>query len=397
MTLPRQLRWGGWWIMITAILLNGANILVYAGYHNAAVQAVYAIGFTGLIPACTIIHLAQARRAGTVGHVSYLLSVLSLAYANVVTFLTLAGLTGLEGAHQTLLGIWQPFLGFSVYGIFLGLSLFGVAVAQAGVLPRRAGVFVALGMALQLLPQYGLQVIGRLSSFLTIGGSLLFGVGLIWIGWALWSGKGWNLEEPGLSLLDRKWGAPFVILTGLILAVDAAANMFGSLSLLSGLTHLASYTALLLTSFLLVAAYGNHVSWTGFSGFLFTQLGASLYMITAFLILAQLAGSIDNNRMSMASWQDIPVGRVGGYMTTLGLFLLGIAAIRSGTFPHGSGWLVVLGILVALPFTFTSQEYFLGIFRVLGAILEGVGIAWMGWTLRTGDRAVLAQAVQPAR
>jgi hypothetical protein len=236
---------------------------------------------------------------------------------------------------------------------------------------------------------------GSLFSFLPIAGSLLFGAGLIWIGWALWSGRGWNFQEPGLSGLDRAWGAPFIILTGLTLAVDAAVNMFGGLSLMSGMTHLASYTALLLTSFLLYAAHGKQVSRVGFAGFVSTQLGAALYMITAYLILAQLAGSIDNNRMLMASWQDIPVGRVGGYLATFGIFLFGIEAIRSGTFPQASGWLVVIGILVALPFTFTIQDYFLGIFWVLGAILEGLGIAWMGWTLRTRARAVVTQVVQP--
>jgi hypothetical protein len=161
-------------------------------------------------------------------------------------------------------------------------------------------------------------------------------------------------------------------------------NMFGGLSMMSGITHLLSYTVLLLTSFLIYAAQGDRAGWWGGSGFVLAQLGAALYIITAFLIVAQLAGAIDNNRALMASWEDIPVGRAGGYMSTLGMFLLGIEAIRSGVFPRWSGWLVVIGIALALPFTFTIQAYFLGIFWVIGAAIEGIGIGRMGWTLLTG-------------
>lgn len=96
MTLQEQLRWGGLWIILTSLLMNGMNIVVYLGYHNAAIQAVYAIGFTGLILSCTIIHTAQARHAGLFGVLAYLISLFSLALSNVVTFLD----SGRIGRHQ---------------------------------------------------------------------------------------------------------------------------------------------------------------------------------------------------------------------------------------------------------------------------------------------------------
>jgi len=367
--------------MITSVLMNGMNIVVYLGYHNTAIQGVYAIGFTGLILACTFIHLAQASQSGLFGLFSYLLNVLSLAYSNVVTFLILAELSGIEGAQVTSLAIWHPTMRLAVYGIFPGLTLLGISVAIAGVFPRWSGILVALGVSLQLPAQYAVEIAGPLSFLFTIGGSLLAGAGLIWMGWTLWSGKGWNAVEPGLSNLDRAWGAPFVLLTGLILAIDAALNMFGGLSLASGITHLLSYTALLLTSALLYSAHGERVRATGFAALLLTQLGAALYIIPAYLIVAQLSGALDNNRMLTASWQDIPVGRIGSYLSILGMFLFGVEAVRSGVFPSWSGWLVMAGIALALPFAFTIQAYFLGIFWVLGAILEGIGIVRMGWSL----------------
>jgi hypothetical protein len=170
--------------------------------------------------------------------------------------------------------------------------------------------------------------------------------------------------------------------------------MFGGLSLASGITHLLSYTTIILTAFVLYATHGSRVSSTGFVAFLFTQLGATFYIITVYLILAQLVGTIDNNRAMMASWEDIPVGRYGEYLVIVGMFLFGLEAIRSGVFPRWSGWLVVIGIALALPFTFTIQAYYLGIFWVLGATIQGIGIAWMGWTMLPGKRVMIEQTSQ---
>jgi len=145
---------------------------------------------------------------------------------------------------------------------------------------------------------------------------------------------------------------------------------------------------------ILYGAHGSRASWFGFTGLVFTQLGATLYMITAYLIFAQLSGAIDNNRALMASWEDIPVGRYGGYMVIFGMLLFGMEAVRSGVFPRWSGWLVLLGLALALPFTFTIQAYYLGIFWVLGATLQGIGIAWMGWTMLPGKRVMIEQTSQ---
>lgn len=373
MAFQKQLRWGGLFIILVSILMTSMNVVVYLGYHNAATQAVYGASFAGLILAATIIHLAQAQRAGLLGLLAFLIASLSLLYANIVNFLTLAELSGIEGAQQTSLDLWNPAMQIATYGVFAGWMLLGASIAQAGVLPRGAGILIALGIAMQL--------IGPLSFLITIGGSVLFSAGLIWTGWALWSGNGWNQEEPGLSELDRKWGGPLVVFAGLMFAADAMFNMLGGLSLASGITHVISYTTCILIGFLLYAAHGKRVSWAGFAGLVFIQLGAALYMITAFLILAQLAGVIDNNIAMMASWVEIPVGRYGGHMVTIGTCLLAVEAIRSGAFPSASGWLVLVGIALALPFAFTVQAYFLGIFWVIGAIVEGIGIAWMGVTL----------------
>jgi hypothetical protein len=382
MTLQGQLRWGGLWIMAVALLVSVTRVIVYAGKNNAGIQAVYFVGYTGLILTCTIIHIAQARRAGILGLVAHLLSVLCLVYANTVTFLVLAQLAGIEGVEQALDAIGgNPVMRLIVYGIFLGLFLLGLVVAWAGVLSRGGGILIALGAVLQFPAQFAMDITNPVFILSKISGSTIFGAGLIWIGWALWSGKELWDAQPHPSNLDRIWGAPFIMLSGLLLVINAYINSIPDLTLLDGIIHLISMTAMLLVIVILHTAQGDHAGRVGLAGFFFTHLGATLNVITAYFIMAQLAGQLENNRALMASWVDIPVGRFGNYMLLLGIFLFGVSAIRAAVFPRWSGWLLVIGLALSLPGQFSPQDYLFSIFSVIGATLEGVGLGWMGWTL----------------
>lgn len=380
MTFRKQLHWGGLFIIVVTLLWSVTNIIVFAGKHNAMIQAVYALGYTGLILTCTIIHIAQARRAGMFELLAYLVSVLCLVYVNVATFLILADLAGIAGTEEALNAVWGSMIP-AVYAIFIGLILFGLAVAQTGVLPRRGGILMALGMALQLPAQFAIDLAGPMFFIFTIGGSMLFGAGLIWIGWALWSGNA-NLDEGSpLSNLDRTWGAAFILFSSLLMTINAYLNSFADLTLLDGLTHLLNTIALILTITLLYTAQAHRAGGLGLAGFFFTHLGSTLMVITAYLIFGQLAGQIVDNRALMASWVDIPVGRYGSYMVMLGTLLFGVSVIRAEVFPRWTGWLVVIGLALLLPSQFQAQDYLFSIFWVIGATLEGVGLGWMGWTL----------------
>jgi hypothetical protein len=206
-------------------------------------------------------------------------------------------------------------------------------------------------------------------------------VGLIWIGWSLWSSNAVPDDEPRLSTLDRTWGAPFVILTALILVVNAYVNTFGELTLSNGIINLISLTALLLSIVILFTAQADRAGGMGLIGFVLTHLGAALSIIPAYLIMAQLADQIESNRALMASWEDFPFGRVGSYMLLLGLISFGVSIIRAEVFPRWTGWLVVIGIALLLPSQFQSQAYLFLVFWAIGATLEGIGFGWMGWTL----------------
>ena len=80
----------------------------------------------------------------------------------------------------TPVGLWQLIATSFVFG--LGYVLLGLAVFRAGVLPRAAGVLLALGGPIVAFsPPIGIEAV-------LIVGHALFGAGLVWLGYALWSG-----------------------------------------------------------------------------------------------------------------------------------------------------------------------------------------------------------------
>lgn len=381
MSLRRQLQWGGLWIIAASALLGGANLVIHLGYQNLILQTVYGIGFTMMILACTIIHMTQARRSGIFGLVAYLITVLSLLLTNVDTFLILADFAGIERAMQIAVAIWDPILHMAVYGIYVGLFLLGVSVAQTGILPRWGGTLTALGISLQVPSQFAVDIVRPMYFIFSIGGSILFIAGLTGIGWALWSGRASVEEEPTLSSLDRFWGAPFLMFSALLMAINAYINSIPDLTLADGVVHMISTMTWILLIVILHNAQADRAGGTGLAGFFLIHLGATLNFITAYFIMAQLAGQIEDNRALMASWVDIPIGRYGMYMLLIGILLFGVSVIRAGVFPRGAGWLVVIGIALSLPSQFTPQDYLFSIFSVIGAAIQGAGFGWMGWTL----------------
>ncbi len=70
----------------------------------------------------------------------------------------------------------------------IGYVLLGLAISQAGVLPRGAGILLAVGGPIVAFsPPIGVQAV-------LIFGNVLFGIGLVWLGYALWTGT--EHEQP---------------------------------------------------------------------------------------------------------------------------------------------------------------------------------------------------------
>ena len=64
-----------------------------------------------------------------------------------------------------------------------GYILFGIALLSSGVFPRAATLLLIAGAILGNLPP------GLVPMFILIVGGVVWGIGAIWLGYALWSGK----------------------------------------------------------------------------------------------------------------------------------------------------------------------------------------------------------------
>ncbi|HEV2744374.1 MAG TPA: hypothetical protein VGV91_14560 [Rubrobacter sp.] len=85
-----------------------------------------------------------------------------------------------SAAGATPIGLWQLIATSLLFSV--GYILFGVAVSRAGVLPRAAGVLLAVGGPIvAFAPPIGIEAV-------LIVGHTLFGAGLVWLGYGLWSG-----------------------------------------------------------------------------------------------------------------------------------------------------------------------------------------------------------------
>ena len=80
----------------------------------------------------------------------------------------------------TPVGLWQLIATSLVFSV--GYILLGVAIYRAGVLPRGAGVLLAVGGPIVAFsPPIGILAV-------LVVGHTLFGAGLAWLGYALWGG-----------------------------------------------------------------------------------------------------------------------------------------------------------------------------------------------------------------
>lgn len=75
-----------------------------------------------------------------------------------------------------------------VLGFGLGWVLLGLATMRAGVLPRWSGLLLIIGVTLFVVSE-AVPFEATLAHVLVTVGDVIFGLGLVWIGYALWSEK----------------------------------------------------------------------------------------------------------------------------------------------------------------------------------------------------------------
>jgi hypothetical protein len=156
------------------------------GPRSAAWVSVHLMYFAALMVILLVlvgIFARQLQRAGRVGLAGFLTAFVGTA------MLLLEGREHLFSPDFGVgmpLGLWDLILASLVFSV--GYVLLGAAIARAGVLPRGAGILLAVGgPVVAFSPPIEVPAV-------LIVAHALFGLGLVWSGYALWSGT--EREQP---------------------------------------------------------------------------------------------------------------------------------------------------------------------------------------------------------
>jgi hypothetical protein len=147
------------------------------------------------------LYAVQSERAGRFGLVSFLWLFFGTLFL---------GVSGISGFIAPVLAAQAPAMldAINAYpsvvalnwlwivGFFLGSTLFGIATLRARVLPRQAGVLIAIGSPLQLVGGVLSQFVFEPLFTVVILGALALGLGLAWAGYSLWSYKEKGVLQP---------------------------------------------------------------------------------------------------------------------------------------------------------------------------------------------------------
>jgi hypothetical protein len=183
------IRWGGLAAMVAGPLLIMAVFLSEL-VHD---QFFYLIGLVMLLllVALPALHTRQAGRSRRLGLVGFVLAMIGAAILTVL-FAVVGVAEGLFGFDPDEADFLFLILVVGFFGFLIGIVLFGIDTARAGVLPRWSGALVALGLPLALVLDIitGAFFDGEEATPWGIYiGFPIFAIGLIWLGYALWLGR----------------------------------------------------------------------------------------------------------------------------------------------------------------------------------------------------------------
>jgi hypothetical protein len=177
-------------------------VLIAAAFLSELVhdQLFYLVGLAMLLLllALPALHARQAGRSGRLGLAGFVVAMIGAAILTV--------LFAAVGVAELLLGFDPdeadflfPILVVGFFAFLIGIVLFGIDTARVGVLPRWAGVLFALGLPLALVIDIitGAFFDGEETTPWGIYiGFPIFAIGLIWLGYALWSRRETSSEHP---------------------------------------------------------------------------------------------------------------------------------------------------------------------------------------------------------
>ena len=210
MSASNLIRWAGLSLVVTGVLLVVDPIIHPADVPESIATNLWAIahylalgslvfGLLGTVG----LYARQVEEAGSLGLVGFLMLFVALALFTGLTFFEAFILPVLATeAPQFVGGLFAGEISFGaletvfpVAGLLesIGGLLFGIAIIRAGILPRWAAIVFIIGIVSAGLGPLLPEVVHRISD-------VVLGIGLAWLGYALWSERREKASEPSPAM-----------------------------------------------------------------------------------------------------------------------------------------------------------------------------------------------------
>jgi hypothetical protein len=212
MSPAKLIRWSGLISLLAGVLYALAAFLHPVGEDLAAITSpkwvpahlVYWVSVILMQLGLVGLYARQVEKAGWLGLAGFVLAFIGTGFVETILLMvsTIIPLIGAEAPTIFDQAMTPPAFLLPVFigGFGLGYILFGVATMRAGVLPRWSGLLLIIGVSFFMISEAPLFD-RMLSHVIATIGDVVFGLGLAWAGYALWSSR--PLVAPGSSGMGR--------------------------------------------------------------------------------------------------------------------------------------------------------------------------------------------------
>jgi len=200
MSTANLIRWSGLISILAGVLYAlaailhpvGEDIAAYTSPNWVTAHLVYWVSAILMLFSLVGLYARQVEKIRWLGLVGFVLAFIGTAYVGSIFVMvsTVIPLVAAEtpalfdrAATPSTVTVLVVVLGFS-----LGYILFSVATMRAGVLPRWSGLLLIIGVSFFMISEAPLFD-RTLSHVIVTVGDVVFGLGLAWMGYALWSEK----------------------------------------------------------------------------------------------------------------------------------------------------------------------------------------------------------------
>ena len=195
------------------------------------------------------------------------------------------------------------------------------------------------------------------------------------------------------SNLTRKGGGLASAAAGLLLLLGHLLDLGGDPEYGTVLGGTLVLTAHVVLVFALVALYAAQAEQSGLLGSLGMVLSVLGTTLVSGVVLVEIAGA-SGAEVDVVLGAGLPgaLALLGGLAFLIGLILFGAATMQAGVFPRWAGLLLIVGDVVFGGGSFAGSAA--TIFEIVGALITGAALLWLGLSLLSGS---VAPARQPTR